>query len=314
MAQEGIAELVNNQTWLDPIGDLLQRWIEQAYRAGGPAGTRIKGLLAGTWLGHPLHPAITDVPLGSWTATAVLDLAEAATGNRQIGTGADATLAIGLIAALGAAVTGLSDWHYTVDRQRRVGLAHGLLNLSAAGLYAVSLGARAGGNRSAGRSLALIAYATGLFSAWLGGDLVYDQHLGVNHAPEEAPEDFTAVLDEGDLSEGEPRRVEVGGVPMMLVRQHGQIYALGESCAHLGGPLSEGQLGQGTITCPWHASRFTLADGRVLDGPATFPQPCYQTRVRDGKIEIGPRRAPLHQLPAAAGTTSAPSETATGTR
>ena len=326
MAQEGIAELVNQQTWLDPVGDLLQRWIEQAYTAGGPAGTRIKGILAGTWLGHPLHPALTDVPLGSWTATTVLDLAEAATGNRKLGAGADATLAIGLVAALGAAVTGLNDWHYTVDRQRRVGLAHGLLNIGAAGLYAVALAARAGGNRRAGRSLALVGYATGLFSAWLGGDLVFDQRLGVNHAPEleEAPEDFSAVLDDGELREGEPRRVEAGSVPVMLVRQRGQIYALAESCAHLGGPLSEGQLGEGTITCPWHASRFALADGHVLDGPATYPQPCYQARVRNGKIEVGPR---AHHLPAttsiatggessgeSAGTSRAPGETLSGTR
>lgn len=303
MAQEGIAELVNQQTWLDPAGDLLQHWIEQAYAASGPTGTRIKGILAGTWFGHPLHPALTDVPLGSWTATTVLDLAEAVTGNRKLATGADATLAIGLVAALGAAVTGLNDWHYTIDRPRRIGLAHGLLNLGAAGLYAVSLAMRAGGNRRAGRSLALAAYATGLFSAWLGGDLVFDQHLGVNHAPEreEDPTDFTAVLDDSALREGEPRRVEAGGIPMMLVRQRGQIYALAEICAHLGGPLSEGQLGEGTITCPWHASRFTLASGRVLDGPATFPQPCFQTRVRNGKIEVGPR---THAQPGTASITA----------
>lgn len=318
MAQEGIVELVNQQTWLDPVADLLQHWIEQAYSAGGPTGTRIKGILAGTWLGHPLHPALTDVPLGSWTATTVLDLAEVATGNRKLGVGADATLAVGLVAALGAAVTGLSDWHYTIDRPRRIGLAHGLLNLGAAGLYAVSLAARAGGNRRAGRSLALVAYATGVFSAWLGGDLVFDQRLGVNHAPDEAPEDFTAVLDDSELREGEPRRVEAGGIPLMLVRQRGQIYALAESCAHLGGPLSEGQLGEGTITCPWHASRFVLADGHVLDGPATFPQPCFQVRVRNGKIEVGPR---AHLLTGgtststeSAGAQLAPGETLSGTR
>ena len=165
MAQEGIAELVNQQTWLDPIGDLLQRWIEQAYAAGGQTGERVKGILSGTWFGHPLHPAITDVPLGSWTATAVLDIAEVTTGDRRFGTGADTTLAVGLVAALGAAITGLSDWHYTMDRQRRVGLAHGLLNIGAAGFYAVSLGARASGNRRVGRTLALLGYSTGLFSA-----------------------------------------------------------------------------------------------------------------------------------------------------
>jgi nitrite reductase/ring-hydroxylating ferredoxin subunit/uncharacterized membrane protein len=305
MAQEGIAEVVNQQTWLDPISDLVQHWIEQAYAASGPIGTRMKGILSGTWLGHPLHPAITDIPLGSWTASAVLDVAEAATGDQRLGRGADATLVVGLVAALGAAVTGLSDWHYTTDRQRRVGIAHGLLNLSATGLYAVSWALRAGGKRGGGRAVAFAGYAVGVFSAWLGGDLVYDQHLGVNHAPETAPEAFVAVLRDSELREGETRRVEAGGVPVMLARQGGHVYALAESCAHLGGPLSEGQLDHGTITCPWHASRFVLDGGRVLDGPATFPQPCYQTRVRDGQIEVGPRRVPAQVLIGASGADGA---------
>ena len=86
--------------------------------------------------------------------------------------------------------------------------------------------------------------------------------------------------------EGEPRRVEADGTAVLLVRQGENLYALAETCAHMGGPLSEGKLEDGCVICPWHGSRFALDDGRVLDGPSTFPQPRLETRVRDGQIEV----------------------------
>jgi len=109
----------------------------------------------------------------------------------------------------------------------------------------------------------------------------------VNHAPGQTPpDDFTPVLAERDLAEGRAKAVDVGDLRMMLVRDHGQIYALARECAHLGGPLEEGQIADGCVTCPWHGSRFALDNGRVIDGPAAFPQPHFETRIHDGQIEV----------------------------
>lgn len=311
MAGESITTLIDQQKWLDPIGDRLQTAIQNAYTAGGPAGQQVKQILSGTWLGHPLHPTLTDVPVGAWTVTALLDGIEAATGRSEYAPGADAALVLGLAGAVGAAVSGLSDWNWTVDRQRRIGLTHGLLNIGATVLYGASLVCRLRGARGWGRGLALVGYGMAGFSAWLGGDLSFGQRLGMDHAPEASPSDFVPVLNENDLPEGQPRRVEAEGIAVMLVRQGGRIYALADSCSHLGGPLSEGQLEDGCIICPWHASRFALADGRVLDAPATFPQPCYQTRVRNGKIEVG---GPRSDATAATTTLTGQQNSVTGTQ
>lgn len=289
MRTKGLSDFVAQQTWLDPVSDVLQRTIQNAYSASGRTGQHVKNTLSGTWMGHPLHPAVTDLPVGSWTASIVLDMVESATGRKDIATAADATLTIGLAGALAAAVSGLSDWHFTIDRPRRIGMAHGLLNVCAAGVYGTSLALRLTGSRAWGRRLAYAAFGMALISSWLGGELVFDEHVGPNHAPLEAPEDFVPVLDDAQLHEGKPQRVEAQGIPVMLLRQSGRIYALAETCSHLGGPLSEGTIGNGLVTCPWHGSQFRITDGQVVNGPASFPQPCFQTRVRNGKVEVGRR-------------------------
>jgi len=74
--------------------------------------------------------------------------------------------------------------------------------------------------------------------------------------------------------------------PILLVRLGKKIHALAETCAHLGGPLSEGKLEGESVICPWHASQFELANGAVVTGPSAFPQPCLDARVRDGQIEV----------------------------
>ena len=124
-------------------------------------------------------------------------------------------------------------------------------------------------------------------AAWLGGDLVYHEQIGVDHSSgRELPDTFTPVLADEDLPEGEPRRAMYKETPLLLVRDGSRVYCLAETCAHLGGPLSEGKLEEGTIVCPWHASRFDLATGEALDGPTAFPQPCLETRMRKGQIEV----------------------------
>ena len=115
--------------------------------------------------------------------------------------------------------------------------------------------------------------------------------IGVNHALARLPPaEFTPVLADAELREGEARRVQAGDARVLLVREGGEVRALAETCAHLGGPLAEGTIEDGSVVCPWHGSRFELATGRVLDGPATMPQPCFAVRVREGQIEVRGQR------------------------
>lgn len=285
-ALEHVVDSIADQEWLQPVEDSLEWLLSRALEAAGSGRQRIINLLSGTWLGHPLHPVLTDVPLGAWTATMVLDGLEAI-GMDSLGPGADATLVVGIAGALVAAPSGLNDWSYTTDRARRIGAVHGLLNLTGLALYLLSLVQRTRGNRGAGRSLALLGATVATAAAYLGGELVSSERLGVDHSPQaEIPSEYRTVLSERDLTEGKPVRVEIDGTPIVLVRQGGRVYALADSCSHLGGPLSEGQLQDGCIVCPWHGSRFALDDGSVLDGPATFGQPCFDVRASGGQIEV----------------------------
>src|SRR6185436_5734752 len=223
---EAAVKSLERQDWLEPLADRLQRAVVAAYQAGGETGRRIRDFLHGTWLGHPLHPVLTDVPLGAWTLATVLDLWGGA--NRRQDRAANAAIGVGLAGPVGAAVTGLTDWQHTAAEDRRVGLLHGLLNLSAAGLYAISLGLRRRGARSAGRSTAGVGLAIAATAAYLGGNLVFRKRIGVDHAPHVAWDDFVAVLAESDLTETVPRRVDTRGVSIVLIRRGERIYALAD--------------------------------------------------------------------------------------
>jgi nitrite reductase/ring-hydroxylating ferredoxin subunit len=183
----------------------------------------------------------------------------------------------------------LTDWQHTTDDDRRVGLTHGLLNIGATALYITALSLRRGGARDTGRLLAGAGFVVTMAAAYIGGHLVFRKRLGVDHAERPgAWQDFVAVLREDALEEGQPRRVETHGVSIALVRRHGRVYAIGDRCAHLGGPLSEGAMeGDAALRCPWHGSVFALEDGRVLEGPSTYPQPCFET-ARARRPDRGP--------------------------
>jgi nitrite reductase/ring-hydroxylating ferredoxin subunit/uncharacterized membrane protein len=287
MASEALLKVIERQDFLEQAGDAIQPAVSNAFKAAGPAGREVKNFLHGTWLGHPLHPVLTDVPIGAWTAALALDAMESISGRRELGAGADVAIAVGLLGAAGSAVTGLTDWSETYGRARKVGLLHGLLNAGATVLYTTSLVMRRRKKRSAGMGLAMLGYAVSSAAAYLGGHLVYGEQVGVDHtAAQEMPKEFVAVLPEGELNEGEMKKVDADGVPVLLVRRNGEIHAIAHTCSHMGGPLSEGKLEGEVVQCPWHGSRFNVRDGSVVDGPATFPQPCFEARVREGQIEV----------------------------
>ena len=279
-------EVVANQPWLDSVGQPLSDGVRTVFRNAGPVGQAAKNALHGVWLGHPLHPVFTDVPIGAWTAALALDAREIVTGDDAYGRGADFALGVGLVAAVGAAVTGLTDWSETEGRSRRLGLLHGLLNISATARVATSYALRRSGSRPAGRTCAAAGYGVAMAAAYLGGNLVYRERIGVTHAAVAEPEEFTPVLQSSDLADDSMRKATIEDASFVVGRQHQQVCALAHPCAHLGGPLSEGTLKEGSVVCPWHGSEFALDDGRVLNGPATEPQPCFAVRETGGRIEL----------------------------
>ena len=288
MAQVNL-EAVANQPWLDAVGKPLSEAVVAFFQNAGAAGRTAKNALHGVWLGHPLHPALTDVPIGAWTTALALDARQAATGDDGFGRAADFAVGVGLVAAAGAAITGLNDWSETQGRSRRLGLLHGLLNFAATALIAGSYALRRSGARSAGRATTAAGYGVAVAAAYLGGNLVFRERIGVTHAAVAEPEEFTPALESAALPDNSMRKATIEDASFLVVRQRQRVCALAHSCAHLGGPLSEGTLKDGSVVCPWHGSEFALDDGRVVNGPATEPQPCFDARERAGHIEL---RAP----------------------
>ncbi|HET6958317.1 MAG TPA: Rieske (2Fe-2S) protein [Vicinamibacterales bacterium] len=171
---------VVDQPALDAVAKPLSDAIREAYSRAGETGRVAKNALHGVWLGHPLHPVFTDVPIGAWTTGLVLD-------------------------AVGA----------------------------------------------------------------VSGD-----------------EGFERAADAARLHDNTMIRAKTEDADALLVRQHGGVCGLAHACSHLGGPLSEGTLKDGSVVCPWHGSEFALDDGHVVNGPATVNQPTLDVRERNGRIEI----------------------------
>ena len=271
---------------LDRVAEGVQPKVQEAVEAGG---TTARNVLDGVWFEVPLHPVLTDVPVGAWTAALVFDGVDAATGSKAVRNAADASLVMGILGAFGAAITGLSDWRYLSGGSRRMGVAHGLLNTVGLALSIVSLILRATGRRNAGRMAFLAGYSVSGMAAHLGGELSYHYGLRVDRNAFEGtgPDEFTPVLDEAELPDSGLRRVEVEGVGVLLSRSsRGEVCAISATCNHFGGPLEQGDREDDTVVCPLHNSRFDLCSGKVIDGPAVFPQSRYETRVREGKIEV----------------------------
>lgn len=280
MAKKLSDRLVEAMPWLDPVANAMHKAYDPWLGQEAPRTPR--DLLYGTWLGHPLHPAVVTLPIGFWTTAAVLDLA----GEERA---ADLSLGLGVVTALGAAASGAAQWQDTVknEKPRRIGALHAMLNIAATGLYAGSWLLRRRDARGAGVALSTAGLGLATASAWLGGDLSYVLGIGVDHtAFEQPPAEWTDVLAAAELVEGKPARVEADGVPVMLLRQGGEVLAISATCTHLGGPLDEGEIEGDTVTCPWHGSVFCVRDGGLRHGPATAPQAAFAVRVENGRIAV----------------------------
>lgn len=262
---------------LDAAADVLAGAANGAYDAAGASARPLKDLFNGTWLGHPLHPAITDVPVGAWTVALVLDLL----GEKR---GAKIAVGVGLLGAAGAAVSGLTDWLDTYGKPRRLGVVHAAVNGSATLLYAASFLARSRPG-ALGSILSTLGYGLVSLGALYGGAIALDLQIGVNHAHgAEPPAKEIDVGSLGEIADGGMRRVDAGGYAVLLVRSGNDVQAIAAVCAHQGGPLEKGKLRDGVVTCPWHGSQFCVRDGSIVHGPSAYPQPAFRVRVHADRI------------------------------
>jgi nitrite reductase/ring-hydroxylating ferredoxin subunit/uncharacterized membrane protein len=253
----------------------------------GDAGRTVKDALHGRWLGHPLHPVLTDIPIGAWMMAQVFDALGAARRTRAYDDAAQVCITTGLLGAVGAAVTGLADWSETGRDSRRIGFVHGMINIAATSLFLTSALMRRRQKTSSAVAASSTGFAVAMAGAYLGGALVYQRQIGPDHAIDwNAPEEFTRAVPLSEIPDGTKKKVRVGDVDVVVGRHQGKVFALAETCAHQGGPLSEGELKDGAIVCPWHGSTFCVDSGKLVHGPSVYDQPCYDTRERDGFLEV----------------------------
>jgi nitrite reductase/ring-hydroxylating ferredoxin subunit/uncharacterized membrane protein len=271
-----ITDRIERLSVLDPVADRLADWTAPLFR-----NRTVVDVSSGTPLGHPLHPLLVTIPIGSYSAAFVFD------GLKNPGA-ADTMIGLGVLSTIPTAFTGLSDWRDTSGSERRVGLVHAVSNSAALALFTASWLVRRSGNRPLGVGLSVAGMSFVSLGGWLGGHLIYALGVGVDTtAFQQAPEEWTYAAPESEVSVGKLTMGAVNGVPLVLTRlADDSIVAYADRCTHRGAPLHEGTLVDGCIECPWHQSRFSVADGSVAQGPATRPQPAYEVRVHNERIEV----------------------------
>ena len=273
-----ITSLIDRQeSWAKPLGERVQAWLASLFARS----RRAKDVLNGTWLGHPVHPAVTDVPVGAMTVATILDL----TGHDRA---ADIAVATGVAGMAASAPTGAADAVDAYGKPQVAATVHATLMVGSLAAYVTSLALRAGprGGRPLAKLLGLAGYAALTAGAYVGGDLTYRLGNQVDrHAFRGASRKWKA-LDVSEVPEGQLVKAMHGSDPLVLLRDGEDIRAIHATCAHAGGPLHEGTLVDGCVECPWHGSRFRLVDGGVVQGPAVYDQPAYEVRrTPDGGLE-----------------------------
>ncbi len=282
-----VDRVVKNVPYFDEVGQKVSGALHQAVLAGGDPARTVADLLHGTWLGHPLHPVLTDIPIGSWSVAAFFDLLSLSGDSEQSAQIADKLAAIGTLAAVPTIVTGLTDYSTVQKPALSTATLHAVLMDLTFTLYLASLWQRKQGNRGLAIFLSTTGFLLMTVGAYVGGHLSYKQKVGVDHSEAGSkPKEWTSVLDEGELKEHAATRVEVEDNPILLYRYGGTVHAIGAVCSHAGGPLEEGKFDGYCVECPWHDSVFDVRDGSIVHGPATYPQPNYQARLHNGKIQV----------------------------
>jgi nitrite reductase/ring-hydroxylating ferredoxin subunit/uncharacterized membrane protein len=281
MMGRGLLERLERANKLDRIGDPLVPRLQALLKG------RVRDALHGVWLGHPLHPAMVQVPVGAWFSAAIVDAVPG------MDTCATVLVGAGTASAVPAVVAGWNDWSsLSMPQQRRVGLVHATANALGLGLYTASLVFRLTGNHRMGRRLGYAGLSAVSVGAYLGAHLSYRMAAGVNQAApltQRIPEGWHDLCELAALNTQQRLVATIGDVPVLVTRTGEQVTAMIEHCGHETGPLGEGEFtrvdGAECVVCPWHGSTFRLADGVVLRGPAATDQPTLRTRIRQGCVQ-----------------------------
>jgi nitrite reductase/ring-hydroxylating ferredoxin subunit len=276
-----LARLVSmNDGWARPFGDFNHRWVSALFRPIRP----IQDLLHGRWLGHPLHAATTDIPIGLLLGTVVLDI---------VGQPAAADIALlgTILFMVLSAVSGLADYAVTDATARTRATLHGTLMVIGLVVLIASAVLRSGA--PADRTIPVALGIAGLLvvtaGAFVGGDVVFLLGNMVSRHAFRGPGTKWVRLDTGELTdlaalpEATPTKMRAGINDLVVVRRGEAVHALHAVCAHAGGPLDQGSITpDGCLQCPWHGARYRLADGAVRRGPSVYDQPAYEIRPAEG--------------------------------
>jgi nitrite reductase/ring-hydroxylating ferredoxin subunit/uncharacterized membrane protein len=277
-----VVDRLENAGNLDPVVNAVRKAVRAAL-----GSQRVRDALNGVWLGHPLHPPLTDLPIGAWTAAGLLDAIPGT------GSAAPVLIAAGCAGYVPTIAAGWADWSDLHEQQQRVGLVHAAAGAVAFSCYVASLAARAQGKPLRGKAWSYAGLTMVGVTGYLGGHLAFRQAAGVNHVesvPHLFPEGWQQIGPVEEFDDGELEQRSIDGVELLVVRRGAHFDVLADTCSHLAAPLSQGtftaQDGQGCVVCPWHGSVFRLADGAVMHGPATAPMPRFETRIVDGNLEV----------------------------
>jgi len=278
---------VGRWPWLHALNDSVSGVVQPLYDRHRD-NVVVELMHGGRWAGHSLHAALSDLPIGFWSGSLVLDVLGKDTPTDDGRMDAAATLsAAGLVAAAATVATGVTDWTVSDDEDRRVGLFHGVLNLAGVTLQGASLAARLSGHRGSARVLGAASMTVTAAAGYVGGHLVQGRAVMVSRVATNAgPTRWVRAMEDTDLPDGTPTGVEVDGRHVLLYRAGDDLHAVDNVCSHAGGVLSRGEIDGCVVECPLHGARFDLRDGHIVRGPAHHPQPVLPTRVRNGWIEI----------------------------
>ena len=268
-----------NDGWARPLGEFNRRWVSALFRPIRP----IKDLLQGRWLGHPLHAASTDLPIGLLLGAVVLDLVGQPAA-------ADIVLVATIVTMLLSALSGLADYADTDGTALTRATLHSTLMVVALVLLVISALIRAGGptDRTLPVALSMVGFLLVTAGAFVGGDVVFvlgnmvSRHAFRGAGTKWIRLDTGDITDLASLPEATPKKMRAGINDLVVVRIGDTVHALHAVCAHAGGPLDEGAIVDGCVECPWHASRFRLSDGLARQGPTVYDQPSYELRAAEG--------------------------------
>lgn len=278
-------EAVEREKRLDPLVEKVAGVVDAVLQPRA-----LRDLLHGVPAGHPLHPVLVLVPTGAWISAALLDLLPGQERPARTLVGA------GVLAVAPSALAGFADWSATHEQQKRTGLVHSAANLVGTALYGASYLQRLRGRQASAKVLSFAGLGAVGLGGFIGGHLAYRQAVGANHAedvPHLVSPGWHEVTRLDALPEGELTGLDLDGQPLVALRRGDVVEVLSSVCSHLSGPLSEGELvadagepGEACVSCPWHDSVFSMRTGEVVHGPATSPQPRFDTRVVDGTVEV----------------------------